>query len=295
MDLKQLRYFVQVAELGSFAKASDVLDVAQPTLSRHIRALELDLKTSLLHRHGRGAVPTAAGARFLEQAYGVLHAADAAVQVLQTGERRFAGHVACGMTPSIGHKTIAEYVRRFNAELPDATLTISNQVSTALQEHLAAGRLDFAVIYDPVPSPHLDIVLLRQQSLFVLGSSPLGGSGEVAMRLLAGLPLVLPTRAYAVRRALELAAAQSALTLQVRSEVDVLNAIFDLVAEGEAYTVATEAAIIGLNRQRGLSTQRLVGPEIKIDLSLVTPLQRRLTPLQNRAAEIARCLFPAKS
>ena len=74
MEIKQLRYFVKVAELSSVGKASDFLNIAQPTLSRQIRALEIELKTNLFSRDGRGVQLTVHGRRFLEHARGILHA-----------------------------------------------------------------------------------------------------------------------------------------------------------------------------------------------------------------------------
>ena len=61
MDLKQLEYFVRVAELGSFTRASSVLDIAQPALSRQVRLLEVELRQNLLLRNGRGVTTTEAG------------------------------------------------------------------------------------------------------------------------------------------------------------------------------------------------------------------------------------------
>src|SRR5260370_39141881 len=99
MDIKQLRYFVRVAELGSVGKASDVLDIAQPTLSRQVRALEVELKATLFSRNGRGVILTPAGRRFLEHARGVLHAADFALIALNEGESAYEGRVLAGVTP----------------------------------------------------------------------------------------------------------------------------------------------------------------------------------------------------
>ena len=65
MELRQLRYFVGVAEVGSFTKAAAVLDIAQPALSRQIRELEIELGVALLVRNGRGVVLTDAGVKFL--------------------------------------------------------------------------------------------------------------------------------------------------------------------------------------------------------------------------------------
>ncbi|MFZ9440589.1 MAG: LysR family transcriptional regulator, partial [Hylemonella sp.] len=73
MDLKQLEYFVRVAELGSFTRASGVLNIAQPALSRQVRLLEVELRQALLQRNGRGVTTTEAGRLLLEHGRGILH------------------------------------------------------------------------------------------------------------------------------------------------------------------------------------------------------------------------------
>ena len=73
MDLKQLEYYVHVAELGSFTRAANVLNVAQPALSRQIRLLEVELRQNLLVRNGRGVTTTEAGKLLLEHGRGILH------------------------------------------------------------------------------------------------------------------------------------------------------------------------------------------------------------------------------
>ena len=73
MDLKRLRYFVCVSELGSFTLAARHLGIAQPALSRQVRLLEVELRQSLLTRNGRGATPTEAGKLLLAHGRGILH------------------------------------------------------------------------------------------------------------------------------------------------------------------------------------------------------------------------------
>src|SRR6188768_2216216 len=82
MDLKQLEYFVRVAELGSFTRAAIELDVAQPALSRQVRLLEVELRQNLLVRNGRGAVPTEAGKLLLDHSRGILHQVERAREEL---------------------------------------------------------------------------------------------------------------------------------------------------------------------------------------------------------------------
>ena len=72
MDLKQLEYFRHVAELGSFTRAAAFLSVVQPSLSRYVRQLEVELGHNLFERNGRGVVLTAAGSRLLEHSRGIL-------------------------------------------------------------------------------------------------------------------------------------------------------------------------------------------------------------------------------
>ena len=292
MDLKQLKYFVRVAELGSFAKASDLLAVAQPTLSRQVRALEVELRTSLFHRHGRGVLLTQLGSRFLAQAHGVLHAAEASLQVLQCNDRRLTGRVVCGLTPSIGRLLMTAYVRRFATALPDATLAITTQLSTALHEHLRASRLDFAILHNAEFSPSLQATPLRRQSLFAVGPRPLGPDPHcVAVKALDQVPLIMPPEAFGARKTIELAAARAGVTLDIRYEVDGVDAVFELVALGLGHTVATEMATLGLRDKAGISVQRISSPDITSELALVMPAQRSLTPLQQRATELAKSVF----
>jgi LysR family nitrogen assimilation transcriptional regulator len=294
MNLKQLRYFVRIAELGSLAKAADVLDVGQPTLSRQIRDLEVELKTHLFFRNGRGVQLTPVGSRFLAQAHGVLHAADAALQVLEVAEGSYVGKVVCGLTPSVARMMIPEYVRRFREALPDATLTISNGLSGELQDQLAASQLDFAILHDPEPSLHASATLLAHHRLYLIGNRRLGSSVDtVPLSVLHNLPLIMPSEKHVVRKSVEVAAARAGVTLNVTLEVDVIEPLLELVAQGAGYTIATPVAIRGLRESDGLFVQELTNPTVSSNLYLLTPLQRTLTPLQDRAAQIAREAFAA--
>ena len=102
MDLKQLEYFVRVAELGSFTRAAIALDVAQPALSRQVRLLEVELRQNLLVRNGRGATPTEAGKLLLAHGRGILHQVERAREELGRVRGALAGRVAIEEMPRIG-------------------------------------------------------------------------------------------------------------------------------------------------------------------------------------------------
>lgn len=291
MDLKQLRLFIHVAELGGFARAADVLNVGQPTLSRQIRALEVDLGTTLFHRNGRGVVLTPDGARFVDHARGVLHAAEAAVQVLHRDNRRLTGRVVFGLTPSVGRLLIPELVRRFRDELPNASLSIVNLLSVALQDHMRAGRLDFAIMHRPLPSREISVSTLSIEELYLIGPSKKGLKPEVPFAQLESLPLAIPSTLHLIRRELEREAARAGIRLNVVLEVDVLESLFDVVAQGFGHTVATKFPLLSPSTPTGLVAQRLISPSLATELCLVTPTTRQMTPLQRAASELARQAF----
>ncbi|MDP3708854.1 MAG: LysR family transcriptional regulator, partial [Polaromonas sp.] len=160
MDLKQLEYFVRVAELGSFTRASIALDVAQPALSRQVRLLEVELRQSLLVRNGRGATPTEAGKLMLAHGRGILHQVERAREELGRVRGSLAGRVAIGLPPTLARVLTVPLTRAFRHELTDARLSISEGLSAVMQEWLLNGRLDIAVLYNAQPAAGIEMTPL---------------------------------------------------------------------------------------------------------------------------------------
>ena len=101
MDLKQIEYFVRVAELGSFTRAAVVLNIAQPALSRQVRLLEVELRQNLLVRKWARRLPTEAGRLLLEHGRGILHQVERAREELGRVRGALAGRVAIGLPTSV--------------------------------------------------------------------------------------------------------------------------------------------------------------------------------------------------
>jgi LysR family nitrogen assimilation transcriptional regulator len=292
VDLKQLEYFVRVAELGSFVKAAELLGIAQPTLSRRIRALEIELGRSFFHRNGRGVVLTPEGSRFVEQAQAVLLAADAAVQGLRTGSKRLTGHVTCGLTPSVGSLIVPLYVQRFRESLPDATLSIVNHLSNTLHDQLRANRLDFAIYHNVPLSSTLTVTPLSSEKLYLVGSNRIGSQkNTVDFAELDGLPIVMPSRLHAIRAPVEAEAARQGIRLNIVIEIDDMASVFQLTTDGVGHTISTRLPLLGLRGTPKLVVQQIINPQLFTHLALVTPPQAGLTPLQRAAADLARATY----
>lgn len=101
MDLKQLKYFMHVAELGSYTRAADFLGVAQPLLSRQIRLLETELRHNLLNRHGRGVSLTDSGRILLDHCRVIQHRRRCHQEDLSASSSKLTGHITLGLPPTV--------------------------------------------------------------------------------------------------------------------------------------------------------------------------------------------------
>ena len=113
MNFKQLESFVHVAELGSFSKAALVQGIAQPALSRQVRALEIELRQPLFDRNGRGVTLTPAGQRLLAHGRGILQQVERARQDLDEHRGAATGLLSIGLPPSVGRALTAPLVETF--------------------------------------------------------------------------------------------------------------------------------------------------------------------------------------
>jgi len=134
MDLKRLRYFVCVSELGSFTLAARNLGVAQPALSRHIRQLEADCGSALLRRNGRGAEPTEVGRTVLEHGRSLLAQVDRLEAGLKAAKGAPVGAINLGLPPSVCMILVEPLFHRVRDEFPGIRLHISEAFSGDVRE-----------------------------------------------------------------------------------------------------------------------------------------------------------------
>lgn len=291
MDLKQLEYFVRVAELGSFTRAAVALDVAQPALSRQVRLLEVELRQNLLTRNGRGAAPTEAGKLLLEHGRGILHQVERAREELGRVRGALAGRVAIGLPPSVAKAMAVPLVREFRQRMPDATLSISEGLSVGMQEALANGRLDIALLYNTGPSPDVELTPLLEEQLFLVqhraGKAAASAKPKpVPLRDVAQLPLVIPSRPNAIRMLVETEMAALGLRPQVALEIDGVAAILDLVEDGAGNAVLSRNAVATSARPQAFSLRPVTG--LRSRLLLAMSSQRPATLTQTAVLELIR-------
>jgi LysR family nitrogen assimilation transcriptional regulator len=290
MNLKQLEYFIRVAEHGSFSKAALVLDIAQPALSRQVRALETELREALFLRNGRGVSLTEAGTRLLEHGQGIMQMLAHAREDLGAQRDEPLGQIVVAMPPTLARLHTLGLINTFHREMPKARLSIMEGFSVHITEWLLSGRADLALVYNPEPMPALEIEPLMEEHMSLVSPASEAPGGPVALKDLPRYPLVLPQRGYIFRKLMESSAAMAGVTLNVAWEVSSLPVILDLVSAGLGHAVLGEAAIRLFPQPEKLAVTRFKGADIKSTLCLVTPAQKRSTPLVKRTTDVLRRL-----
>ena len=288
MDLRQLEYFVQVAELGSFTRASIALNIAQPALSRQIRLLEVELHHNLLTRNGRGAVPTEAGKLLLEHGRGILHQVALAREELGAARGALAGRVSIGLPPSLSKLITVPLTRAFRTALPNAQLTLTEGFSLLMFEGLRVGNLDMALLYNPDSSPDVEISTLRTEALVLVSPRSVKIKAFITLSDVARLPLILPSRPNAFRMLIDAEMIAIQRKPHIIMEVDGLNAILSLVKEGLGHAVLPAYTLSNFDDASPFSVRRITSPSIQSRLDLVWSARRPTTETQKRALEVVR-------
>ncbi|MET0857812.1 MAG: LysR substrate-binding domain-containing protein [Telluria sp.] len=285
MDLKQLSYFVRVAELGSFTRASIVLDIAQPALSRQVRLLEVELHQNLLVRNGRGITLTEAGRVLLEHSRGVLHQMERLREELSRVRGSLAGRVAIGLPPTLGRILAVPVTREFKRLMPEASLSIVDGLSKTMQESLLTGQLDIALLYNAFPSPGVELRPVMQDELLLVQG---GGNADAPVELkdIPQYPLIIPRRPNAIRMHVETALLNIGVQPRIAMEVDSVATILDLVADGVGNAILSRHAVLTAAQPERFSTRLITNPGLYPLLSVAISADRPATSTQQATLEI---------
>ncbi|MEG0001026.1 MAG: LysR substrate-binding domain-containing protein [Comamonas sp.] len=256
MELRQLRYFVRIVEMGSMSRAARELDVVQSALSQQITRLESELAVRLLQRTPRGVVPTEAGVAFFREAQLALRHADQAVRSAQ--QSRLSGSVSLGLAPTTATILALPLMQAMRTRYPDVRLHMVESMSGHLAEMLNARALDMAVLFDSrlhgseagqarPGGRRWQVHPLIEERLFLIRSRrhPQIGVLPASMALadLAREPLILPTGQHGLRSTLDTAFAQARFTPHVVLEVDSLSMVMAAVDAGLGSSLQPWAAM----------------------------------------------------
>lgn len=206
MELRQLKYFVNVAETNSFSEASRLLNITQSTLSQQIKQLENELGVMLFERSSHRVCLTDIGGAFLPEAKRTLHAADVCIDRMNDIKGLKAGSLNIGSTFSF-IPLLKDTVLLFMKEYPDIKLNIHCHNMETLIRMVKDRELDVALSYKPTSiSPEIESHILFDNQLAVVVSEhhTLAGAEKVKFADLKRFPFVMPAKGLQARNAFDL-------------------------------------------------------------------------------------------
>ncbi len=270
MDVRQLRYFVEVVEAKSFTRAAERVHVAQPALGFQVRKLEDELGVELLHRHSRGVDPTEAGHALLRHAHAILRQIELARQELIDLSGPPRGEIALGITPTASALLATRVVQECGARFPDITLKLVEGLSEDVMRWLDDSRVDMGFTYNPGAVKGIPTDPLFREDLYFLAPAAEATDLGKTITLAAACrnALILPSKPHGTRMLIEDAAADRGVTVEIRLEVDSVATIRELVEAGIGCTILPLGAVLGGVDAGRLAAARISRPRISRTLHL---------------------------
>lgn len=245
MDLRQLHYFLAVAETQNVSRAATRVWISQPALSRQLQLLEKELGVRLFERKARGVTLTDAGEVLRRRAMNVMKDVSAMKEDVSAQATEPFGPVTLGIPSALRQFLTVPIAARFAQRYPNALLRIHEGTSRFIRDGVASGDTDVALFSTAEPSSPLDCVDLLTEQLFAVGrpEADLSMSRSINIAALCAHPLILTSYPNSLRTIVERAAAAAGCKVNACVEVDTSPLMLDLVGQGLGYAVLPYCAI----------------------------------------------------
>lgn len=288
MDLKQMQYFLCLAQEGNVTRAARQLNLVQPALSMQIAKLEKSLGKQLFYRASRGMSLTPAGEALAERIAPIMTDIDRVRDEIAQIDGKVSGRVSIGMITSVAQSTLPGSSAAIAARYPEIHLLVCEGYSHTMLEWVTAGQLDIAIVNTPAPraTPTSRHILDEEMLLAYGAGNKLALPKVISFDRLEGLDLVIPSRRHGLRRILDDAAAEAGFNLKPRLEIDTLSAICEVIATTDLVTVLPGIVLHSTLAMGRIKARRLRDPSIVRSVAWVTNPRRNVTAAMTAVMDI---------
>ncbi|NOZ42187.1 MAG: LysR family transcriptional regulator [Alphaproteobacteria bacterium] len=278
MDIKQLKYFLDVAAAKSFTRAAARIRIAQPALSRQIRHLEEELGIALLIRHGKGVQLTDSGALLKRRAEILVRQLENIKEEVSAQRAEPKGEVTLGLPPSLGAMLSAPLIEKITQKYPGIFLRVTVGTSEALRESIITGKLDIGVLLSTEPTGPLVRTALLTEPMYMVGLASKWPDipCPIKPRALSKVPLIITSLPHGIRILVEDYLAAHNIEPRVKLEVNNISLMIELTRRGVGFTILPRCALYDVRRSDRLRAERIDGLEISW---MVTTFKEHYQPL----------------
>jgi len=271
MNLRRLKYFIKIVDIGSLTQAADVLHIAQPALSQQLATLEAEVGQKLVTRNPRGMTATEAGKALYRHAQLILRQVEYARRDVSLRAEGLTGQVAVGLAPDTAASSLAlPLLMRVREQYPGIVLCLNENYGTIFSELVMSGRMDMAVSYGGDRTVHgLSYELLFREGMYLASALDVGPDADrIPLSDLAGLELFLPRPYNIARQILDDAFGAGGIVPHVIGEIESITTLSGALARGlgSAVMPGSVAKRIGQG-EPGLRFWKVTEPDITIPLS----------------------------
>ncbi|MFT4047669.1 MAG: LysR family transcriptional regulator [Solimonas sp.] len=274
MDIRQLRYFVVVAEEKNFSRAAGRLHVSQPPLSTQVKALEEELGVHLFRRSNRGVALTAAGQVFYDEVRLVLRRLEQACLKAQSAGRGDVGLLAIGFVSIVDYGVLPPALKRFRAQFPGVEVELHEFTTDAQIKEIRAGRLDLGIGIGPVDEPDLAFEAIWHEKLVLAAPAghPLArGDGPVPLAAFASERFIITPRdvASGLHDLIVETCRAHGFAPRITQRARQMQTIISLVASGMGFAIVPES--VRHLKRGGVQYRSLRGVGARIELGILRP------------------------
>lgn len=245
MEIRQLRYFLDIADTEHLTQSAQNLYVTQSTLSHGLRQLEQELGVVLFDRLGRGLKLSPAGQEFRAYALRALKELEAGRMALSDLSGLQTGRLTLGVFPTFLHTVVPATVAAFHRDYPKVSVAVRALRAGPIEEQLLRGELDLGIAFHPALHEDMEAEPLFDERLLVVvhAGHPLVSASQWPLDALDGMPLALLTRNFATRRQIDEQFRQAGLAPDVRVEMESVEALLGVCRHSVALaTIVPERA-----------------------------------------------------
>lgn len=276
MDLKQLRYFLAVAEQEHMTRAAEALYVSQPALSQQIRALERELGTPLFDRIGRRIELTAAGRTLQRHARRILLEVENARAAMDDLRGTVRGDVVVATIQTANVSFLVEVIARFRAAHVGVVVRVREERADRVLERVRSGEANVGVTYldGDAPAGLEAVPLYREDLVLVVPESHELAGGTLPTARVSELPLIVPPGGYCLRRGIDAVLAEAGARQRVVAEITAIEGICEAVRAGVGLAILPARYIVPRAERERLGVAVLVDPVPERTVGAVRSLER---------------------
>lgn len=269
MNFRQLRYFLIIADKGSFTQAAEEIPISQSSLSRHMRLLEEELGVRILIRTGRGVVLTEQGQFLCERLRSIFDQLRDTEQSLRGWYDNPSGLVRIGMPPTMTLGVAATLVRRLNERHADIRVRLSEALSATLMEWLAAERLDLAIVFEQPTNSALEAEKIGSEEICLVIPKGYDLPNPMDIEEIARHKIIAPLANKGFWNRMADTFSQAGLEFEPAYEIDAPQAIKDLVRAGAGVAILAHSAVRRDLELGDLEIRSIASDNMRFDVFMV--------------------------